>query len=163
MLWPWSKVTQISKLKLVFRRNSWAIWNQNSYESLRENKNENVYKWVGSHDQLDRHAHIWKKTLKNSSSPKPIDRWPWNFVCSIVYASTTTIVQIITLGWPWHILRQGVYCPACRALDCTWFVVEIAKHQCFYYALYIFSVVKHLKANRLLIDHVMDDLENWGH
>ena len=25
ILWPWSKVTQISKLKLVFRRNSWAI------------------------------------------------------------------------------------------------------------------------------------------
>ena len=40
----WSKVTQISKLKLVSRRNSWAIWNQNSYESLRENRNENLYK-----------------------------------------------------------------------------------------------------------------------
>ena len=31
ILWPWSKVTQISKLKLVFHRNSWAIWNQHSY------------------------------------------------------------------------------------------------------------------------------------
>ena len=47
------------------------------------------------------------KNLNKSSSPEPIDRWPWNFVCSIVYASTTKIVQIITLGWPWHILRQG--------------------------------------------------------
>ena len=27
VLWPWSKVTQISKLKLVFMKNSWAIWN----------------------------------------------------------------------------------------------------------------------------------------
>ena len=27
VLWPWSKVTLISKLKLVFHRNSWAIWN----------------------------------------------------------------------------------------------------------------------------------------
>ena len=38
ILWFWSKVTQISKLKLVFLKNSLAIWYQNSYESLRENK-----------------------------------------------------------------------------------------------------------------------------
>ena len=50
---------------------------------------------------------IYGKNLNKSSSPEPIDRWPWNFVCSIVYASTTKAVQIITLGWPWHILRQG--------------------------------------------------------
>ena len=49
---------------------------------------------------------IYGKNLKKSS-PEPIYRWPWNFVCSIVNASTTKIVQIITLGWPWHILRQG--------------------------------------------------------
>ena len=57
ILWPWSKVTQISKLKLVFCRNSWAIWNQSSYESLKENGNE----WVGSHVQQGCHAHIWLK------------------------------------------------------------------------------------------------------
>ena len=62
ILWPWSKVTQISMLKLVFLKNSWAIWNQNSYERLREKRNENLYKWVGSHDQHGRHAHIWQKT-----------------------------------------------------------------------------------------------------
>ena len=50
ILWPWSKVTQISKLKLVFLKNSWAIWNQSSYESLKENRNENKYKRGGSHD-----------------------------------------------------------------------------------------------------------------
>ena len=50
IFWPWSKVTQISKLKLVFLKNSWAIWNQSSYESLKENRNENKYKWLGSHD-----------------------------------------------------------------------------------------------------------------
>ena len=59
ILWFWSKVFQISKLKLVFLKNSWVIWNQNSYESLRENRNENLYKWVGSHDQHGHHAHIW--------------------------------------------------------------------------------------------------------
>ena len=32
------------KVKTCFLINSRAIWNQNSYESLRENKNENLYK-----------------------------------------------------------------------------------------------------------------------
>ena len=38
ILWFWSKVTQISKWKLVFLKNNLEILNQNSYESLRENK-----------------------------------------------------------------------------------------------------------------------------
>ena len=53
------------------------------------------------------HCPYMVKNLKKSSSPKPIDQWPWNLVCSIVYASTTKIVQIMTLGWLWPILRQG--------------------------------------------------------
>ena len=50
---------------------------------------------------------IYGKNLKKSSSPEPTDQWPWNLVCSIVYVNTTKIVQIISLGWPWPILRQG--------------------------------------------------------
>ena len=50
---------------------------------------------------------IYDKNLKKISSPEPIDRWPWNLVCTIVYASTTKVTQIMTLGWPWPILRQG--------------------------------------------------------
>ena len=53
------KSLNFSKLKLVFLKNSKAIWNQSSYESLKENRNENKYKRVGSHDQDGRHAHIW--------------------------------------------------------------------------------------------------------
>ena len=37
------------------------------------------------------------KNPEKSSSSEPIDRWPWNFVCSIVYASTTKVIQIL----PW--------------------------------------------------------------
>ena len=40
---------------------------------------------------------IYGKNLKKSSSPDPIDRWPWNLVCSIVYGSSTKVVQIMTL------------------------------------------------------------------
>ena len=50
---------------------------------------------------------IYGKNLKKSSSPEPIDWWPWNFVCSIVYARATKVFQIMTLGWPWPTLRQG--------------------------------------------------------
>ena len=52
---------------------------------------------------------IYGKNLKKSSSPEPIDRWSWNFICSIVYASTTKVVQIITLGWPWHIYPKAKF------------------------------------------------------
>ena len=41
---------------------------------------------------------IYIKNLIKSSSPEPTDRWPWNLVCSIMYTSTTKIIQIITLG-----------------------------------------------------------------
>ena len=50
---------------------------------------------------------IYGKNLKQSSSPEPKGRWPWNLVCSIGCSSTTKFVQIMTLGWPWPILRQG--------------------------------------------------------
>ena len=36
---------------------------------------------------------IYGKNLKKSSSPEPIDPRPGNFVCSIVYASTTKVVK----------------------------------------------------------------------
>ena len=48
---------------------------------------------------------IYGKNLKKSSSPEPINWWPWDLVGSIVYVSTTNIVQIMTLGWPWPILH----------------------------------------------------------
>ena len=50
---------------------------------------------------------MYGKNLKKSSSPEPKDQWPWNMVCSIVYGSTTKIVQFMILGWSWPILRQG--------------------------------------------------------
>ena len=46
------------------------------------------------------HENFWKLTGM-------IDQWPWNSVYVIVYGSTTKVIQIITLGWPCPILRQG--------------------------------------------------------
>ena len=53
---------------------------------------------------------IYGKNLKKSSSPEPIDWWPWNLVCSIVYVNTTKNVQIISLGWPWPIYAKVKFC-----------------------------------------------------
>ena len=47
------------------------------------------------------------KTLKKSSSPEPKCRWPWKLVCSIGCSSTTQFIQMMTLSWPWPVLRQG--------------------------------------------------------
>ena len=41
---------------------------------------------------------IYGKNLKKFSSPEPLDQRPWNLLRSIVYASTTKIVQTMTLG-----------------------------------------------------------------
>ena len=75
-------------LKLVFFKTNWVIWNQSSYESLRDIGDENLYKWVGSHNQYGAMP-IYGKNLKKSSS---------HLVYSMVYASTTKVVQIMTLG-----------------------------------------------------------------
>ena len=47
------------------------------------------------------------KTFKESSLPEPTDQWPWNLVYSIGYPSTTTMAQMMTLGWSWPILRKS--------------------------------------------------------
>ena len=50
---------------------------------------------------------IYGKNLWKYSSLELKGRWPWNLVCSIKYSSTTKFVQMMPLGWPWPILRQG--------------------------------------------------------
>ena len=50
---------------------------------------------------------IYDNNLKKKSSPAANSRWPWKLVCSIGYSNTTKFVQMMTLGWPWPILRQG--------------------------------------------------------
>ena len=47
------------------------------------------------------------KTLKKSSSLEPKGWWLWNLLCSIGCSCSTKVVQMMTLDWPWPILRQG--------------------------------------------------------
>ena len=50
---------------------------------------------------------IYGKNPLNPSFQEPLGRFWWNFVWSIRDLSPLLFVQIITLGWPWPILRQG--------------------------------------------------------
>ena len=47
------------------------------------------------------------KTLQKSSAPEPVDLFPWNLVCCIGDSCSSLFVQMMTVGWPWPILRQG--------------------------------------------------------
>ena len=60
-----------SELKLVFLKNNWAILNQSSYESLRENGNENLYNELGHMTNMAAMP-FYGKNLKKSSSQEPI-------------------------------------------------------------------------------------------
>ena len=87
--------------KLLFLRNLDADWSQISCGASVGSGNESLFKWSRSHDQDGRHA-IYGKNMKNSSSLEPKSRWPWTFICSIGYSSTTKFVHMMALGWPWH-------------------------------------------------------------
>ena len=60
------------KVKTCFLINSWAIWNRNSYESLRENRNEIYTNELGHMTNMAAMPE-YGKNLKKSSSPEPID------------------------------------------------------------------------------------------
>ena len=64
----------MSKLKLVFlKKNSWAIWNQSSYESLRENTGMKIYTNDLGHMTNMAAMPIYGRNLRKFSSPEPID------------------------------------------------------------------------------------------
>ena len=76
-----------------FLRNWRMIWNHSSYDNFWENWKDNLYKWVGSHNQdgrLQGPCQYMEQTCKTRLL-RPTDRWPWNLVCSIRYSSTTKI------------------------------------------------------------------------
>ena len=47
------------------------------------------------------------KTLKKSSSSELKSQWPCDLVCSTGALDPSWLIQMMTLGWPWPILRQG--------------------------------------------------------
>ena len=52
---------------------------------------------------------IYDKNLQKSS-PEPVGWYAWNLVCSIRYLSIINFPKVMTLDWPWPILKQGQIC-----------------------------------------------------
>ena len=103
------KVTQISMLKLVFLKNSWA-YEAKVHMKAYGRMGMKIYTNELSYKTNMAAMPIYGENLKKSS-PEPLDWWPWNLVCSIVYTRPTKVVQIMTLSWPWPILREGQIWP----------------------------------------------------
>ena len=103
--WPWSKVTQIQHFQTSSPEKPLGGLKPNFMWSLNGLGEWNSFKWSRSHVKMAVMP-IYGKDMKNSSL-EPKGRWPWKFVCSIGYSYTTKYVQLMALGWPWPILRQG--------------------------------------------------------
>ena len=93
--WPWSNVTQIQHFQTSFPE-----------KPLGRLKPNFMSQWNGGTKVCSNGPSIYGKNMKHSSSLEPICRWPWKFVSSIGYSNTTKFVQMMTLSWPWPILRQ---------------------------------------------------------
>ena len=103
---PPSSVCQSSTLFKHLLRNHWAYWNQISYGVSLRWGNEILFKRsLVTTPRWPPCSYMVKIFKKSSQEPK--GRWPWNLVCSIRCSSTTKFVQMMNLGWPWPILRQG--------------------------------------------------------
>ena len=96
----------VNIFKHLLHRNHWANQSQISFGASMGWGNESLFNW-SSHMTKMATMPIYGKNLKKSSSLEPKGRWPWNLVCSIGCSSTTNFVQMMILGWPWPILRQG--------------------------------------------------------
>ena len=94
ILWTWSNVTQISKLKLVL------FFFQKIVGQFGTKIHNRVLGRIGMKIYMNELCLItnmaamptYGTNLKKSSFPEPIDRLPWNLVCSIMYGSSTIIV-----------------------------------------------------------------------
>ena len=99
ILWPWSKNLFFSK----------TVGRFGTKVHMKAWRRIGMKKYTNELGHMTNMAAmlIYAKNLKKSSSPKAIDRCPWNIVCSIVYGSTAKDVQIIILVWPWPNLPQS--------------------------------------------------------
>ena len=77
ILWPWSKVTQISMLKLVFSK---TVGRFETKVHMRAWGRIGMKIYTNELGHMTKMAaiSIYGKNLKKSSFPEPIDQWPWN-------------------------------------------------------------------------------------
>ena len=89
-----------STVSFFFLRNFLADWSQFFCGASMGWGNESLINGLDHMTKMTA-KHIYGKNLK------PKGRWPWKLVCSIGYSSATKFIQMMILGWPWPILREG--------------------------------------------------------
>ena len=93
-------------VKHLLLRNHWANQSQFHMELLWDGGTKVCSNGPGRMTKMAAMP-IYGKNLKKSSSLEPKGWWPWNLVCIIGCSSTTKFAQMMTLGSPWPIIRQG--------------------------------------------------------
>ena len=100
-----SDSTYSNIFKRLFFRNRYAKWSQISCGACMNLENESLFEYGPGHMTNMAVMPIYGKNLKKSSILCNLkSRWPWNLVCRLGHWS---LFQMMTLGWPWPILRQG--------------------------------------------------------
>ena len=95
----------VNNFKHLLLWNHWADWSQISCEAFLGRAIERVQTVLVTWPTWPPCPYTVKTLKIFFSGPK--GRWLWNLVCSIECSNTTKFVQMMTLGWPWPILRQG--------------------------------------------------------
>ena len=93
--------------KLFFLETAWLIEAKFYMDSPWDGWTEVWANGLGHMTKMATMPIYGKNLKKKTSSLEPKGRWPWKLVCSIGYSSTSKFVQMMTLGLPWPILRQG--------------------------------------------------------
>ena len=85
-----------------------SIKGRNSVANLRKTTIYNTNIDLVNDAVYTKFVHLWKKKLQKSSSPEPVDLFLQNLVCSIWDSCLSWFVQMMTVGWLWPILQQGL-------------------------------------------------------
>ena len=90
----------------IFSEATVAIWTKFFMKAFRY-KETKIWWHDAGHMTKMASTPIYCKTLQKSSSPDSAGWFPRNLVCSIGDSTPSKFVQLMTLGWPWPILRHG--------------------------------------------------------
>ena len=98
----------VNIFKHLFLRNHWANQKSKFHTEPRWDRKMKICSTGPGHMTKIATIPIYGKSLKKSS-PEPKGWWPLSLVYSTECSSTTKFVQMMTLGWPWPILRRQIW------------------------------------------------------
>ena len=106
-----------ASFKAFLLQNRWANQNQISYGASVGWGTKVCSRGLGHMNKMAETLYMYGKFLQKSSSPEPNCQWPCGLVFSIGALGPSQFVQMMTVGWPWPILRQ---CQILVSYDFIW-------------------------------------------